>query len=117
MTLNRRQILAAGTLACGIPLPLWAQGTRVLNIALYPEPPTLLAAFGGVAPAQMVNGNIYESLLRFDEKLQPQPNLATEWAVTKDALTYTFKLKRGVTWHDGQPFTAADVVYTADVLP
>ncbi|MDO9146060.1 ABC transporter substrate-binding protein [Rhodoferax sp.] len=116
MTLNRRQILAAGTLACGIPLPLLAQSAGVLNIALFPEPPTLLAAFGGVAPAQLVNGNIYESLLRFDEKLQPQPNLATSWTVSKDALLYTFKLKRGVTWHDGKPFTAADVVYTADVF-
>lgn len=116
MTLNRRQILTVGTLACGIPLPLLAQGAAVLNIALFPEPPTLLAAFGGVAPAQLVNGNIYESLLRFDEKLQPLPNLATEWKISKDALTYTFKLKRGVTWHDGKPFTASDVVYTADVF-
>lgn len=116
MQLNRRQLLAAGTLACGIPLPLWAQGARALNLALYPEPPTLLAAYGGVAPAQLVNGNIYESLLRFDEKLQPQPNLATDWTVSKDSLTYTFKLKRGVTWHDGQPFTAADVIYTADTF-
>ncbi len=116
MTLNRRQLLAAGTLAAGIPLPLWAQGARALNIAIHPEPPTLLAAFGGVAPAQLVNGNIYESLLRFDEKLQPQPNLATEWTVSKDGLVYTFKLKRGVTWHDGKPFNAADVIYTADIF-
>ncbi|MDD2924067.1 ABC transporter substrate-binding protein [Rhodoferax sp.] len=116
MKLNRRDFLAAGSLACGIALPAWAQNARSLNIAIHPEPPTLLAAFGGVAQAQMINGNIYESLLRFDEKLQPQANLATEWTVSKDALTYTFKLKRGVTWHDGQPFTAADVVYTADIF-
>lgn len=116
MKLNRRQILAAGSLACGIPLPLWAQGARSLNIAMHPEPPTLLAAYGGVAQAQMVNGNIYESLLRFDEKLQPLPALATEWTVSKDAQTYTFKLKHGVTWHDGKPFTSADVVYTADTF-
>ena len=116
MKLNRRQIFAVGTLACGVPLPLWARSARVLNIAIYPEPPTLLAAFGGVAMAQMVNGNIYESLLRFDEKLQPQPSLCTEWTVSKDALTYTFKLKRGVAWHDGRPFSASDVVYTADVF-
>lgn len=116
MKLNRRQILAAGTLACGIPLPLLAQNAAVLNIALFPEPPTLLAAFGGVAPAQLVNGNIYESLLRFDDKLKPLPNLATDWTISKDGLTYTFKLKSAVTWHDGKPFTAADVVYTADVF-
>ena len=36
--------------------------------------------------------------------------------VSKDGLRYTFKLRRGVKWHDGQPFTAADVAFTRDVL-
>lgn len=114
MKLNRRQILAAGTMSCGLPLPAWAQGARALNIAIFPEPPSILAAYGSIGPAQMVNGNIYESLLRFDDKLSPQANLAIEWALSKDFLTYTFKLKHGVTWHDGRPFTADDVVFTAD---
>lgn len=116
MTLQRRSFLTAGTLACGLPLPLWAQGAAALNLALFPEPPSVLAGYGAIGPAQMVSGNIYESLLRFDDKLQPQPSLATEWSVSKDFLVYTFKLKPGVLWHDGKPFTAADVVYTADVF-
>jgi peptide/nickel transport system substrate-binding protein len=41
-----------------------------------------------------------------------QPALAESWEVSEDGLTYTFHLRQGVTWHDGQPFTAADVEFT-----
>ena len=121
MSIDRRTLLAGGAatvgwLAGGIPIPAWAQAAKVLNIALFPEPNSLLVGAGSTGPAQMVIGNIYDSLLRFDEKLKPQPSLATEWSVSKDGLVYTFKLKKGVMWHDGKPFTADDVVFTADKL-
>ena len=41
-----------------------------------------------------------------------KPLLAESWEVSRDGLTYTFKLKRGVKWHDGKPFTARDVAFT-----
>ncbi|MGH2561678.1 MAG: ABC transporter substrate-binding protein [Thermomicrobiales bacterium] len=41
-----------------------------------------------------------------------EPALAETWEVSEDGLTYTFHLRQGVTWHDGQPFTAADVEFT-----
>src|SRR5262249_15444599 len=41
-----------------------------------------------------------------------QPALATGWTTSPDGLTFTFHLRRGVTWHDGEPFTARDVVAT-----
>lgn len=43
---------------------------------------------------------------------QPQPDLATSWSVSKNKLVWSFKLRHGVKWQDGQPFTSADVVYT-----
>lgn len=121
MTLNRRDILSGtaatlGWLAAGIPIPVWAQTAKTLNVALYPEPNALIAGAGSTGPSQMVIGNIYDGLLRFDDKLQPLPGLATEWNVSADGLIYTFKLKEGVTWHDGRPFTSDDVVFTADKL-
>ena len=67
-------------------------------------------------PTQMISGNIYEGLLRYDEKITPLPSLATSWTVNKEGTLYTFKLKPGVTWHDGKPFTSADVVFSADVF-
>jgi peptide/nickel transport system substrate-binding protein len=45
-----------------------------------------------------------------------QPNLAESWEISPDKLTYTFHLRHGVRWHDGQPFTADDVKWTYDKL-
>lgn len=59
---------------------------------------------------------IFNGLTRFDENNRPAPDLATEWGVSVDRLTYTFKLKQGVTWHDGKPFTADDVRFTIDSI-
>ncbi|MET0772687.1 MAG: ABC transporter substrate-binding protein [Candidatus Limnocylindrales bacterium] len=43
-----------------------------------------------------------------------EPRLATEWEVSDDGLEYTFHLREGVTWHDGEPFTSADVKFSAE---
>jgi peptide/nickel transport system substrate-binding protein len=55
---------------------------------------------------------IFDSLVELDEKLGVKPLLAESWDVSKDGLTYTFKLRKGVKWHDGKPFTARDVAFT-----
>jgi len=55
---------------------------------------------------------LFDSLLELDASLNVKPLLAESWDVSKDGLTYTFKLKKGVTWHDGKPFTARDVAFT-----
>ncbi|HEU5433625.1 MAG TPA: ABC transporter substrate-binding protein, partial [Thermomicrobiales bacterium] len=44
-----------------------------------------------------------------------QGDLAESWEIAPDGKTYTFKLRPGVTWHDGQPFTAADVKFTIEL--
>ena len=53
----------------------------------------------------------YNTLLKFDPANYPKVvgDLAESWTISKDSLTYTFKLRRGVKFHDGSPFTAADV--------
>ncbi len=55
---------------------------------------------------------IFDSLLELDQNLNVKPLLAESWEVSKDGLTYTFKLRKGVRWHDGKPFTARDVAFT-----
>ena len=84
------------------------------NVVIQPEPPGLMLGIVQNGPTQMVSGNIYESLLRYDTKLDPQPSLAKSWTISDDGLTYTFTLQDGVKWHDGEAFTAADVVFSAD---
>jgi peptide/nickel transport system substrate-binding protein len=84
------------------------------NVVIQPEPPGLMLGMIQNGPTQMVAGNIYEGLLRYDKSLKPMPQLAESWTVSGDGTIYTFKLRQGVTWHDGKPFTAADVVFSVD---
>jgi peptide/nickel transport system substrate-binding protein len=53
-----------------------------------------------------------DPLAAIDDKGNLVPKLATSWTVSADGLTYTIHLRQGVTWQDGQPFTADDVVFT-----
>lgn len=55
---------------------------------------------------------IMEPLVKFATNMELVPALATEWDVSDDTMTLWFKLREGVTWHDGTPFTAEDVKYT-----
>ena len=62
-----------------------------------------------------INRLIYSSLIRFDERSVPQGDLADSWAVSQDGKTYNFLLVDAV-WHDGQPVTSEDIVFTANLL-
>lgn len=106
--------LTTATLAVALAQEPKAGG--VVNAVIQPEPPGLMLGLIQNGPTQMVAGNIYEGLLRYSPKLEPQPGLAESWTITPDGKTYTFKLKQGVTWHDGKPFTAADVVFSIAFL-
>lgn len=59
---------------------------------------------------------IFDGLVRYDETGRPQPALAQEWSLSEDNLTFTFTLKEGLTWHDGQPVTAEDVAFTYGLI-
>jgi len=58
--------------------------------------------------------NLYDPLLYPVRGGTPKPHLAESWTVSPDGLTYTFKLKRGVKFHDGTEMTAADVAFSMD---
>ncbi len=57
---------------------------------------------------------MYNYLVAFDAKVKIHPDLATEWTQSKDGLTWTFKLRKGVKFHDGTPFNAEAVKYNFD---
>lgn len=60
---------------------------------------------------------VFETLVAWDENYSKiLPSLADSWTASADGSTYTFKLHPGVTWHDGQPFTSADVVWSYTTL-
>jgi peptide/nickel transport system substrate-binding protein len=60
--------------------------------------------------------SVYNRLIDIDATFQPVPELAESWSASEDGKTWTFKLREGVTFHDGTPFDAADVVYTFERL-
>ncbi len=56
--------------------------------------------------------NVFDTLVQPDENLEMQPALAESWETSDDQLTWTFQLREGVRFHDGEDFTAEDVVYS-----
>lgn len=83
-----------------------------LVVATSVDPGQLNPGLTTAGGTHAVTGNIYSGLVQFDEQLDPQPNLAQRWQVSPDGKAYTFFLRQGVKWHDGKPFTAADVKFT-----
>ncbi len=61
-----------------------------------------------------VGSKIFNGLVWLDPNWEPKPQLADSWTISTDGKVYTFKLRTGVTWHDGKPFTSADVKYSYD---
>ncbi len=72
---------------------------------------TLLPVLASDSASSEINGLIYSGLVRYDKNLQIEGDLAESWDVSEDNLTITFYLHKGVTWHDGAPFTSADVKF------
>ncbi|MEM5315993.1 ABC transporter substrate-binding protein [Paraburkholderia sp. JHI869] len=105
--------LPAGALAATPALPAAAPrrgGTLVASWGGL-EPQALFVPGGGGSSPLQTSTKILERLLRLDSTLAFQPLLATGVSASPDFLTYTIKLRPNVRWHDGQPFTADDVVF------
>ncbi|HEY2994504.1 MAG TPA: ABC transporter substrate-binding protein [Methylomirabilota bacterium] len=85
-------------------------GTLVMLVQ--PEPPTLACYLSTSGPIGQVSSKVYEGLLEYDFSLKPLPGLAQAWTVSADGKTITFTLQKGVKFHDGQPFTSADVKFS-----
>lgn len=62
----------------------------------------------------IVLNNIYDSLITIDADSQYHPSLAESWEMAEDGLSYTFKLRQDVTFHNGYKFTAEDVKFTLE---
>ncbi len=63
-----------------------------------------------------LTGLIFQGLVTLNERGEPVPDLAESWEISPDEKDITFRLRSGVRWHDGAPFSAADVVFTVGVL-
>ncbi len=59
---------------------------------------------------------LYSGLIRFDDQGMPQPDLAESWGVSKDGTLYNLSLHKNIVWHDGEPLTTDDIVFTVGLL-
>ncbi|MGI4766372.1 MAG: ABC transporter substrate-binding protein, partial [Janthinobacterium lividum] len=109
----RVTILAALCLAAALPAAAAPRTSVVVGMSIEPTglDPTVAAP---VAIGQVTWQNIYQGLVRLDRHGAVQPQLAESWTVSPDGLTYTFALRRGVRFHDGEPFDAASAKFTLD---
>jgi peptide/nickel transport system substrate-binding protein len=72
----------------------------------------LLPILASDASSFEITGMIYNGLVKYDKNIKTVGDLAESWTISDDKLSITFKLRKGVKWHDGAPFTAKDVEYT-----
>ena len=111
-------IAAAPVLLSAVPALAQAAIRKggILVIAIQDNPPHLLTGISVDILTNFVAGNIYDTLIKMNSKFEVGPSLAKSWNASPDGLTYTFNLLPGVTWHDGQPFTSADVKHTFEEI-
>src|SRR5882724_1911898 len=107
----KRLLLAAGMVLATLTGSAVAQTTLVVAIAADPtglDPEAVLNNTSG-----FVMATIYDSLVKYKAgSVEVEPGLAESWEASADGLTYTFHLRKGVTFHDGTPFNAPNYIKT-----
>lgn len=63
-----------------------------------------------------VNSLLFSGLFRFDERGLPQPELAQAWGMAPDGTVYNFTIRPNAVWHDGEPVTSDDVIFTIEMM-
>ena len=105
-------LLLLGLAAAGLAQTPSRGGVAV--IVVQADPGHLNPAISTGSHVHAVADSMYNALIEFDRDLKPQPDLALRWTVSEGGTLYTFKLAPNVKWHDGTPFTSADVKFTFD---
>lgn len=101
---------ALGALLLFSAPPASSEDTAV--VAVSGDPGHLNPAISTAGPLHTVADSLYNGLVALDREGTPRPDLARSWEIAPDGRTVTFRLVDGVRWHDGQPFTSADVKFT-----
>ncbi|MGZ6544714.1 MAG: ABC transporter substrate-binding protein [Actinomycetota bacterium] len=117
-------LLAACTGAANTtnPVPTAASGsggstsTALLRVGWSSEPDTMNPLTSYSTEADQVLQLVYDKLLEYDAQLNTQPGLATKQETSDGGTSVTYLLRSGVSWHDGQPFTADDVAFTFTLI-
>src|SRR6266852_4113311 len=125
MRRHLRGIATAGALllvlAAGDPALAQKSG-GILKISFFDNPASMSLHEEATGAALRPAMGVFNNLVMYDQHVAQNspgsiiPDLAESWAWSEDGKELTFKLRQGVKWHDGKPFTAADVKCTWDLL-
>ncbi|HLW91135.1 MAG TPA: ABC transporter substrate-binding protein [Roseiarcus sp.] len=111
MRKSYRLIVAAGAALLASSALAAPKDTVTLGMVL--EPPGLDPTTGAAAAiGEVTHYNIFEGLVKINQDFSVTPLLADSWTLSPDKITLTFKLKSGVKFQDGEPFTSKDVKYS-----
>ena len=115
--INRRHLIAtaaSGASLANLPLAATAQAKKdAVVMAMTLEPPGLDPTAGAAsAIAEIVQYNIFETLTKINSDGTVSPLLAEKWEVSPDLKTYTFTLRKGVKFQNGEPFNANAVRFS-----
>jgi len=108
--------IAAGVIVLAVPLSAAFAQNNELVIALSTQITSLDPHFHNLTPNNGLARHVFENLIATDEVQNLKPGLAESWKAIDDT-TWEFKLRKGVKWHDGTPFTADDVIATFKRAP
>lgn len=122
-SVTRRSALkgvGAAALATGLPFSRLSMASAqedelkeggILNVAIVGEPPSVMdAQFTTATITNQISSQVYEGLFAFNSSYSPQPMLVDDYELSDDGLTFTFALRSGVNFHNGDTLTAEDVV-------
>lgn len=104
-------VLLVGLLSLSLTGAAFAQGGDSIVLAFSRQPDSLFADYAQTSTAGFAMRVLYNSLVKLDGG-EFVGDLAESWEVSEDQLTWTFHLRPGVTWHDGEPLTANDVAFS-----
>lgn len=117
-----RRLLVGASLAVSValttgwPTVSFSQEVKDLVIALSTPVTTVDPHFHNLTPNNAMAAHVFETLVKTDAALKTYPGLAESWKALSDT-EWEFKLRKGVKWHNGEPFTAQDVAATIKRVP
>jgi peptide/nickel transport system substrate-binding protein len=92
--------------------PIPPESGGVLTNAMIGEPNNLIAMIAGDSASSAIAGQIFNALLKYDQNLGFEGDLADSWTISDDYKKITFNLKQDIKWADDKPFTCEDVLFT-----
>lgn len=127
----RLQLLVVIVTLLFVAVLLFTQDAGTQAVSFVPQPATggiyseaLIGSISRLNPLLDLNNPadrdidrlIFSGLIRFDSRGMPMPDLAESWGVSQDGTIYNFSIRPNAIWHDGQPVTSDDVIFTIELI-